>query len=180
MDVATGRTWTCYGWSRGAWHAREHVLKDYWQIFVDYLPLPRLAGQCTAEGNVLLLMDKTCGWGEEEKWVGSIFAACMWVYSKCVLYDGQETTQNFVKRRMVSIVESVGWVCEEVLEEHERASPLTISLKEEEEVLMDLDYELYCGTMGISLVCCFLKTKCGTGLSRRQSRQVPQGYKHGN
>ena len=65
----------------------------------------------------------------------------MWVYTKCVLCDGQETTQNFLKRRMLSIVESVNWVCEEILEEHEWVSPLTISLTEEE-VLRELDYEV--------------------------------------
>ena len=65
----------------------------------------------------------------------------MWVYTKCVLCDGQETAQHFLKRMMLTIMESVNWVCEEVLEEHEWVSPLTISMKEEE-VLMDLDYEL--------------------------------------
>ena len=87
----------------------------------------------------------------------------MWVYTKCVLCDGQETTQHFFKRRMLSILESVNWVCEEVLEEHDWVSPLAISMKEEEEVLKELDYELdvpLCGTMGISLVYCSLKVKC--------------------
>ena len=105
----------------------------------------------------------------------------MWVYTKCVLCDGQETTQDFLKRRMLSIMESFSWVCEDVLEEHEWVSSLTISLKEEE-VLMELDYEVGvpCGTMGVSLVYCSLIIKCETGLSRHQNRQVPQGYKLGN
>ena len=51
-------------------------------------------------------------------------------------------TQHFLKGRMLSITESVSWVWEEVLEEHEWASPLTISLKGEEKVLRELDYEL--------------------------------------
>ena len=107
--------------------------------------------------------------------VRSLFAACMWVYTKCVLCDGQETAQDFLKRRMLSIMESATWVCEEVLEEHEWVSPLTISLKEEE-VLRELTGLRIrcslCGTMGISLV--------QTGLPQRKNRQVPRGYKLGN
>ena len=94
-NVATGRTWTSYEWSNGAWHAREHKPSEYWWIFVF------------------------CGWGEEETWVIPFFAACLWVYTKCVLCDGQETRQNFLKRRMLSVMESVNWIFEEVLEEHE-------------------------------------------------------------
>ena len=87
------------------------------------------------------VMDKICGWSEEENWVGSLFAACMWMYTKHVLCDGQETTQNFFKRKMLSMMESVNWVCEEVLEEHEWVSQLNISLKQEE-VLRESDYEI--------------------------------------
>ena len=39
MEVATGRTWTSYEWSQGAWHAREHVLNEYLQIFVVDRPV---------------------------------------------------------------------------------------------------------------------------------------------
>ena len=39
-------------------------------------------------------------------------------------------------------MECVNWVCEEALEEHEWVSALTISLKEEEEVLAELEYEI--------------------------------------
>ena len=150
MDVATGRTWTSYELSCGAWHGRERILNEYWQIFVDDRPVPRDATDLQANVQPkavfsydMTVMEKICGWGEEEKWVGSLFAACMWVYTKCVLCDGQETKKHFLKRRMLSIMKSANWVCEEVLEEHEWGSPLTISLKEkEEEVLMELDYEL--------------------------------------
>ena len=37
------------------------------------------------KGSIALVMDKICGWEDEEKWVGSKFAACMWIYTKgCV------------------------------------------------------------------------------------------------
>ena len=34
------------------------------------------------------------GWEEQEKWVGSRFAACMWIYTKAVICNGQENTQE--------------------------------------------------------------------------------------
>ena len=105
MDVATGRTWTSYEWSCGEWYAREHKLKEHCQVFVDDGLVPRNATDL--QGNAqpkavfsyaMTVMGKICGWGEEEKWVVSLFAACAWVHYKCVLCcDGQETTQHFLK-----------------------------------------------------------------------------------
>ena len=78
MDVATSRTWTSYEWCCGAWHAREHILNEYRQIFVDDRLVPRDASdlQATAQPKAVFsyamtVMDKIHGWGEEEKWVGS-------------------------------------------------------------------------------------------------------------
>ena len=75
MDVATGRTWTSYEWSRCAWLSIEHLQKEYWQTFVDDNLLPRDATdlQATAQPKAVLshsitVMDKICGWSEEEKW----------------------------------------------------------------------------------------------------------------
>ena len=56
--------------------------------------------------------------------------------------DEHNCTQDHLRRSFLSIMESVNWVCEEALEEHEWVSPLTVSLKEEEEVLVDLDYQI--------------------------------------
>ena len=66
----------------------------------------------------------------------------MWICTKAVLCVEHGTTQEYLKRRMLSIMERVNWVCEGALEEHESVSQLTISLKEEEEVLAELDYEI--------------------------------------
>ena len=52
---------------------------------------------------------------------------------------------------MLSIMKSDNWVCEDALEEDEWVCPLTISLKEEDEVLADLEFEIrhsLFGTMG--------------------------------
>ena len=74
-------------------------------------------------------------------------------------------TQEYLTERMLSVMESVNWVCEEVLVEHEWVSPLTTSLKEEEEVLAELDHKIGvpCGTPEIAVVYCSLNTKCKAG-----------------
>ena len=73
MEVATGRTWTSYEWSQGAWHATEYTLNGYWQIFVHDRPVPRDA--INSHANVqpkavfyyaMTVMDKICGWEEDE------------------------------------------------------------------------------------------------------------------
>ena len=43
---------------------------------------------------------------EEEKLLGSRFAACMWIYTEVVLSNGQEVTQEYLRRRVLSIMES--------------------------------------------------------------------------
>ena len=58
-----------------------------------------------------------------------------------MLCDAHDSMQEYLKRRILSIMKSVNWVCEEALEEHEWVSPLTISTKEEE-VLTELDSEI--------------------------------------
>ena len=78
----------------------------------------------------MTVVDKICGWRQEQKWVGSFFAACMWIGTKTVLCDEHDSTQEYLRKKMLSIMESVNWVCEEALKEHEWASRLTISLED--------------------------------------------------
>ena len=148
MDVASRETLPNYAWSQRARHARDCVLNEFWQIFVDDRLVHRDAINTHANvqskavfSNALTVMDKIYCWEEEEKLVGSNIEACMWIYTKVVLCDGQESTQEYLKRWMSSIMESVNWVCEEACEGQEWVSDLTISIQEEE-VLVDLDYEL--------------------------------------
>ena len=91
---------------------RGIILNEYWKIFV-----------------------------EEQQWIGSSLTACMWIYTKAVLCVEHDSTQEYLKRRMLSIMASANRFCEDVLEEHEWVSPLTISLEEEEE-LAELDCEI--------------------------------------
>ena len=90
----------------------------------------------------MTVMEKMCGKEEEQKWVGSFTAARMRICTKGVSNDEHNCTLDPLGRRMFSIMESVNWVCAEALEEHGCVSPLTVSLKEEEEVLVDLDYQV--------------------------------------
>ena len=88
----------------------------------------------------MTVMDKIEGW-EEEEWVGSRCAACMRIYTKAVLCDGQESTQEYLRQRFVAIRESVSWVCEDALVDHACVTELTISMQENE-VLVALNYEI--------------------------------------
>ena len=64
------------------WETREHVLRQFWQSFVvDSFDLD-IAIQTKAEFfYAIAVMDKIGGW-EEEDWVGSRFAAGMFIYTK--------------------------------------------------------------------------------------------------
>ena len=101
----------------------------------------------------MTVMDKICGRGEYQQWIGSLCAACMWIHTKAVLCVEHDSIHIGVheKRMMLSIMKSDNWVCEDALEELEWVCPLTISLKEEDEVLTDLEFEIrhsLFGTMG--------------------------------
>ena len=68
MEVATGTTWTCHEWSQGAWHAREYILKQYWQVFVNDRPIPIDAINLHANAQpkavfscAMTVMEKICG-----------------------------------------------------------------------------------------------------------------------
>ena len=74
----------------------------------------------------MTVMDQIDGWEDEEKWVGANFAARMWIYTKAVLCDGQEYTQDNLRRSR--LLSSVNWVCEEAFEEHGWLSELTMSM----------------------------------------------------
>ena len=63
----------------------------------------------------------------------------MWIYTEAVLCDGQESTQEYLRRRLLSIMESVNLVCDGALEVHEWVSETTISMQENA-ILVALNY----------------------------------------
>ena len=94
MEVATGGTWTKHEWGPRTLPLREYVLREFWAICVDDRSL--YSDAINKHANVqskavssyaMTMMDKICGWIAEEKWMGSKFAACMWIYTKMVLTE---------------------------------------------------------------------------------------------
>ena len=90
-----------------------YILEEYWQIFVDDGLVPRDATdlQASAQPKALFsyattVMGKICCWDKEDKWCVSLYAACMSTTSVYCVMD-RKTTQHFLKRRMLSIMESV-------------------------------------------------------------------------
>ena len=84
--------------------------------------------------------DKNGGW-EEENWVGSRFAASMWIYTKALICSLQNNMQKYWLQKFRSIMEAVNRVCDDALDDHEWVSELTISCHEAE-VLEHLQYDL--------------------------------------
>ena len=142
MEVMRGRTWPHHGMDRKAKKTQEYVLQTLWQ---DYVPdkfgrrdaiLPKaLTVPKSVFSNAMTVMDKVEGWDDEEKWVGSKYAACM-----CVC-DGRGSTPEDLRRKLEITRECVGWVCEDVMWEHEWVTELNVILKENEN-LEALNYDL--------------------------------------
>ena len=89
-------------------------------------------------------MDEIYGWEDEEKKVGSKFIACTWVYTKEVLTRGQiptRETEEYSKRRMMSIMSCTNCVCAGTFDDHERVSESTPA-QHVEEMGMELDYNI--------------------------------------
>ena len=101
MENARGGTWTKFDWSPRPLQLREYARREFWEIFVDERPFCRHS--CCKHANVqpravfsyaMTVIDKVEGWNEE-KWVGSKFAACMWIYTKRVLTGGKNPLRKW-------------------------------------------------------------------------------------
>ena len=68
-------------------------------------------------------MDKICVWEQERTWVGSLFAACMWIYTEAVLCNGRQPPENDLQRRVLAIMEIVNWVCEDAFNDEREWVP---------------------------------------------------------
>ena len=82
-------------------------------------------------------MDKIGGW-EEENWVGSRFAARMWIYTKVMICNGQNNMQEYRRHKCRSIMEAVNWVCDDALDDHVWVSERAISCQEAKGLQYDL------------------------------------------
>ena len=88
----------------------------------------------------MTVMDKVEGWNEEE-WVGSKFAACMWIHTKAVLCDGHRRPPQDLRQMLVIVMECVRWVCKDALWEHEWVTEPNVLWKEND-ILEALNYDL--------------------------------------
>ena len=115
---------------------REYTLKEFWEIFVDDRPFgaESIDRQVNVQSkavfsNAMTLMDEIRGWEDEESWVGSKFAACMWICTKEALTGGQildREQEEYLRKRIMSIMLCANWVCAGAFVDHEWVSSRTI------------------------------------------------------
>ena len=130
---------------------REYALREFWEIIVDDRRFYRDSSCKPAHVQpkadfffAMTVMDKICGWEDEEHCVGSKFAACMWICSNRVLTGGQKPTPEmevYLKRRLLSIMLCMSCVFAGSFDDHEWVSESTIT-GQEEVMGKELDYEI--------------------------------------
>ena len=143
----TGRTWPDPELSHKARNTREFVLLTFCQDCVadrlgrrEAIPPNTVALPKSVFSYAMTVMDKVEGW-EEEQWVGSRLAACMWTCTKAVLCDGRGPTHENLRRKLSTIMESVCWVCEDAFGDNEWRKELHGTLNENE-ILVALNHDL--------------------------------------
>ena len=80
---------------------REYTLQEFWDFFVNDKPSATdvINRQVNVQSKAVFsyamnLMDAIRGWDDDKSWVGSKFAACMWIYTKEALTGGTDTRQR--------------------------------------------------------------------------------------
>ena len=118
MEKASRRSWTENENSTRTMHLREYTPREFREIFVDDGPFG--ADACFRHVNVqsdavfsyaMTIMDEIHGWKDEEKRVGSKFAARMWIYTEEALTKGQlpnPAMEEYLRKRMLSIMLCTG------------------------------------------------------------------------
>ena len=141
MKYLNDRTWPYQGTSSYDMKVRASVLNKFWRDHIRQIRLRRVhSTTCAAAlchtvpkatfSYVIAVMDKVEGW-KEEQWVGTYLAASMWIYTKSVLYDGRKRDPPLVLQPILSIiVESVSWVTEDFLWDHEWITETKVTMKE--------------------------------------------------
>ena len=136
MEKASRRPLTEYEHNSRAMQLREHTLRESWEIFVDDRPFgsESMNRQVDVQSKAVFscamtLVDQIRGWEDEESWVGSKFAACMWTYSKEALTGGprlDRTQEEHLRKRIMSIMLCINWVCAGAFVDREWVSSRTI------------------------------------------------------
>ena len=156
MEYVNDRTWPYHGMSLCAVKLRTSVLNRFWRDHISdkhgrrgdvpphvrrpFAAVPKATFSCAME-----VMDKVEGWIEEQ-WVGSHLAAPMWMCNKAALCDGRKRDPpSDMQTFLVIIIESVSWVTEDSLWDHEWITKTKVTMKENHilEALRD-DIEVPC------------------------------------
>ena len=105
-EEKTCRVWLNAEITERATCRREHVLKQFWQSFVDDRLDRGNAIQTKAEfSSAIAVIDKIGGWKEENR-VGSRFAASMWICTEAVICKDQNNMQDYKLQDFRSIMEA--------------------------------------------------------------------------
>ena len=136
FDVLTERTWPNPETSNRAKYTREHELSEFWQIFVEDRLVRRMdthahtfAQSKSVFSCAMTVMNKIEGWDAEEKWVvRHSWHACMPIYTKAVLCDGQESTQEYLEQRFVTSFMQENEVLVAVNHENDQFHPILMKL----------------------------------------------------
>ena len=80
------------------------------------------------------------GWNEEQ-WVGSKFAARMWIFTNAVMCDGRGRPPQDLRQMLRIIMECVRWATEDFLWEHEWITEPNVLWKEND-MLGVLNYDI--------------------------------------
>ena len=144
MESLNDRGWTYHGTSAYARKTSTSVLNRYWQTYFsdkNGIWCPHAAVPKATFSYATTEMDKVGGWSEEQ-WVGSNLAACMLTYTEAVFSKGRSYEPpldlDFIQG---IIVESVTWVTDGSLWQHEWTTDTSVTLRENE-ILEALNSEI--------------------------------------
>ena len=133
--------------NHNAMRTRTYVPQKIWRDHIsdeegrrDNIPNALAVPKTTTFFYAMTVMDKVEDW-TEEKWVGSKFAACMWVYTEAVLCDGRGRPPQDLSQMLQINMECVSQVCEDFLWEHERVTEPNVPRKEND-ILEAMNYDL--------------------------------------
>ena len=134
---------------------RDHI-SDKYGLGGDtapYVRRPFAAVPKATFSGAMAVMYKVEGWNEEEWWVGSHLAASIWIYTKAALCDGRKRDPPLdLQPFLATIIESVSWVTEDSLWDHDWITETKVTMKENLFLeALHYDIEVPCPLQGVLL-----------------------------
>ena len=142
-----------------AWKSRKHKMEKASRVpCIEYEHSPRDAFHRqvfvlskAVFSYAMTLMDNFRWWEDEERWVGSKIAACMWTCTKEALTGGQivdREQEEYLKKRVMSFMLCTNWVCAGTFVDHELVSSRTIIQQDAEFLKHGTEIENGCSVRG--------------------------------